>query len=86
MKVSKTVLLILIDHRKNSAPKVQKILTGWGCLIKTRLGLHDVAQNDCSEHGLMILEMVGSSKDQKELTRKLDLLAGVKAKLSTISL
>ena len=40
----KNVLLILVDHRKNAAVDVQKTLTAWGCLIKTRLGLHEGVQ------------------------------------------
>jgi hypothetical protein len=27
----KTILLILVGHRKESAVQVQKVLTGWGC-------------------------------------------------------
>ena len=48
----KNVLLILVDHRKDAAVNVQKTLTAWGCLIKTRLGLHEGVQKDCSEHRL----------------------------------
>ena len=49
--MSKEIMVILVNARKNSAPTVQKILTEWGCLIKTRLGIHDGVMEDCSEHG-----------------------------------
>lgn len=84
--MNKTVLLILIDKRKDAAVNVQKILTEWGCLIKTRLGIHDGILDDCSNHGLIILELVGESKKQQEMARKLELLKGVKTNLVTLSL
>ncbi len=85
MVSKKTVLLILIGKRKSSAIRVQKILTGWGCLIKTRLGIHDGVLDNCSDTGLVILELVGETSKKKELTRKLGLLSGVKAKLVELS-
>ena len=77
----KHVLLILVDHRKDAAVNVQKTLTAWGCLIKTRLGLHEGVQKDCSEHGLIICELVGDEEQIKELKRKLELIKGVSAEL-----
>jgi len=63
----KTVMAILVKNRKETADKVQKILTAWGCLIKTRLGLHDGVLDNCSEAGLIVLELVGSPEQHKEL-------------------
>ncbi|MFA6716204.1 MAG: hypothetical protein WC082_09240 [Victivallales bacterium] len=80
----KNVLLILVDQRKDAAVNVQKTLTAWGCLIKTRLGLHQGVQNDCSEHGLIICELVGEKAQLVELQRKLELIKGVKAELVTL--
>ncbi len=31
--MKRNVLLILVSHRQETAEKVQKILTGWGCFI-----------------------------------------------------
>ncbi|MBU8901377.1 MAG: hypothetical protein KOO69_01420 [Victivallales bacterium] len=80
----KNVLLILVDHRKDAAVNVQKTLTAWGCLIKTRLGLHEGVQKDCSEHGLIICELVGEDAQLEELKRKLELIKGVSSKLVTL--
>ncbi len=80
----KNVLLILVDHRKETAVNVQKTLTAWGCLIKTRLGLHQGVQNDCSEHGLIICELVGEDSQIQELKRKIELIKGVSAELVTL--
>ena len=80
----KDILLVLIDSRKKSADKVQKTLTAWGCIIKTRLGIHDGVLDNCSEHGLLFMELVGAKKDHKELTRKLNIINGVTAKLVSL--
>lgn len=78
--MKKQILLILIGSRKESAVTVQKILTGWGCLIKTRLGIHDGVLDECSDSGLLILEIVGDKKKHQEMARKLNLVKGVKTK------
>jgi len=77
----KTILLILIGKRKDAAVKVQQILTAWGCNIKTRLGIHDGVLENCSDTGLLILELVGKQKDNKEIARKVALIPGVTSQL-----
>jgi len=79
--MKKTILIILIGKRKDEAVKVQQILTGWGCMIKTRLGIHDGVLDNCSDSGLVILELVGTDEQKQELTRKLAVLPGVSSKL-----
>ena len=80
------IMIILVAKRKESADRVQKTLTGWGCLIKTRLGLHEGVLDSCTNSGLIMLELVGDVKKHKELKRKLELLPGVNAKLVTVAL
>jgi len=77
----KTLLAIIVDKRKKTAPTVQKILTDWGCWIKTRLGIHDGVLDKCSNVGLIIVELVGERKKHQELSHKLCLLDGVKTEL-----
>ena len=77
----KTILLILVGQRKQAAVQVQKVLTGWGCMIKTRLGIHDGVMENCSEHGLLILELAGERNKIDELARKVSLIKGVSSKL-----
>lgn len=84
--MKKQILLILIGNRKESAVIVQKILTGWGCLIKTRLGIHDGVLDECSDSGLLILEIVGDKKKHKEMARKLSLVKGVSTKFVELSI
>ncbi len=76
----------MVSNRKDSAEKVQKLLTGWGCLIKMRLGLHDNVLDNCSDEGLIILELVGETEKHEELSRKLNVLPGVQSKFMTLSL
>ena len=80
----KNFIIIVVNKRKKEAITVQKILTEWGCLIKTRLGLHEGVLDDCSEIGSIILEMVGENDKHDELVRKLNLLAGVTAELVNV--
>lgn len=82
----KTVMAIMVANRKEEAEKVQKLLTGWGCLIKMRVGLHDQVLENCSDEGLIILELVGDQEKHEELLRKLNVLKGVQAKVMTLSL
>ena len=37
----KNIVIISVEHRKNSAVAVQEVLSEYGCLIKTRLGITD---------------------------------------------
>jgi hypothetical protein len=84
--MSKTLLLILVGKRKETAVKVQQILTVWGCIIKTRLGIHDGVMDNCSDEGLLILELYGTEEQKKELARKVEVLTGVSSQLVNLSL
>lgn len=84
--MTKSILLILIGKRKDTALKVQQVLTGWGCIIKTRLGIHDGVLENCSDEGLLILELHGTQEQMDELTRKVGVLPDVHAKLVQLTL
>ena len=83
--MKKSILLILIGNRNESAVSVQKILTGWGCIIKTRLGIHDGVLENCSDEGLLILELYGTDEQKQELSRKVAVIPGVVSKLVELS-
>lgn len=84
--MQKNILLILVGKRKEEAVKVQQILTAWGCIIKTRLGIHDGVLESCSNNGLIILELVGTDAQVDELTKKVSVLPGVTAKLVNLAI
>ncbi len=77
--MEKSFIIMVINLRKQSAVTAQKILTEWGCLIKTRLGLHDGVLDNCTETGTLFLELVGEHDKHIELARKLNLVPGVTA-------
>ncbi|KAF2955711.1 hypothetical protein [Marinitoga sp. 38H-ov] len=74
------VLGIFIHDRKKEAGEVQRLLTGFGCVIKTRLGLHDAFDNDCSDRGLILLELAGDQNLWKDLEEKLTKIEGITVK------
>ena len=84
--MKKNVLLIYLKTRKDTAEKVQKIFTAWGCFIKTRLGIHDDVLENCTDTGLVFIELVGDHEKHIEFERKLNLVKGVDAKLVSMSL
>lgn len=60
-----TIFGIKLDNRTQTAVDFQKVLTHFGCSIKTRLGLHDVNNNVCSPNGLILLEIIDDSEAMK---------------------
>ena len=79
------IMAVLINHRTSNAPRVQEVLTKHGCTIKMRLGLHETGEDFCSEEGLVILQICGSSEAIGALEADLNGLTGVKAKTITLS-
>lgn len=84
--MERNVLLIYMSTRQETAEKVQKILTAWGCYVKTRLGIHDGVLDKCTDTGLVFLELVGESEKHQEVERKLNLIKGVNAQLITLKI
>lgn len=79
-----TIMAITIDPRSIHAPQVQTILTKHGCIIKTRLGLHEVSLSSCSESGLIILHIHSGLDEIKVLEKELLDVDGVKVKYMTL--
>lgn len=84
--MKRNVLLIYMKTRKETADKAQKVLTGWGCYIKTRLGIHDDVLDNCTDTGLVFLELVGEDEKHREMERKLNLIKGVTANLVSMKI
>ncbi len=84
--VRKNIFLILVGKRRESAIEVQKVLTEFGCLIKTRLGVHESSDKICSEAGLIFLEIVGKDTEIEEFAEKLEIIENVNVKHITMSL
>jgi hypothetical protein len=74
------ILGVHITDRKQEAGVVQKVLTQYGCSIKTRLGLHEVTQDHCSTEGLIILELIGDVDEMGKLEESLEKIPGTQTK------
>lgn len=76
-----SIMAIKIEPRISKAPVVQEILTKYGFIIQTRVGLHEVSENS----GLVILNLIHDKKDDiKNLQSELNSLNGVTAKMIEI--
>ncbi|HQP91796.1 MAG TPA: hypothetical protein PLU24_03895 [Candidatus Omnitrophota bacterium] len=80
----KTIMVVALDKRRAEAPEAQKILTEFGCIIKTRLGIHDGVMDKCTDQGLIILELVGTDEEKKQLGQRLENLPGTRVKVVDI--
>lgn len=69
-----------VRNRIQEAGAVQKLLTEYGCNIKTRLGLHEVSGDYCATDGIMLLELFGDPAICGELKRKLAAIEGLDVK------
>jgi hypothetical protein len=83
--MEKVIMIVLVSKRADTASKVQNVLTQSGCIIKTRLGIHDASPDSCSDCGLIILELIGAKKDQDKLAKNLKSIKGVTIKLERMS-
>jgi hypothetical protein len=73
-------MAILQENRVETAPKVQDILTEFGCYIRVRLGLHDAAIDQCVNTGLILLQLCGEDVPVKDMEAKLRSIPNVKVK------
>ena len=53
-----TVILgVKTKNRLETSDEIQKVLTKFGCDIKTRLGIHNILGNICPKSALILLEI-----------------------------
>lgn len=74
------ILGVHVQNRARDAAKVQKILSENGCIIKTRLGLHEVDENFCAAGGVVLLELRGGAKQANALAKQLGALKDIEVK------
>ncbi len=65
------ILGIYVKERSKNSLTVQNLLTKYGCSIKTRIGLHEVSGEFCSNSGLILLELTGNMSEIENLERDL---------------
>jgi hypothetical protein len=74
------IIGVRMDNRIDNAVKFQEVLTKNGCRIKTRLGLHEVSENACSNDGIIVLQPYGNKEDVEALVEELNSLEGITAR------
>lgn len=72
-----TIMAVTIDGRDEHAPNVQEILTEHGCIIKTRIGLHETEEDSCSPKGLILLQIFAEKDAVEALEKDLTSVEGV---------
>lgn len=82
--MKKSLLIVLLGNRLHTATKFQHIISEFGCIIRTRIGLHHEVSGKCSNQGVIILELIGEKSKQKTLVNEIKALAGAKIKLVDI--
>ena len=64
-----TIIGVKLEIRIESAIEFQRIITEFGCEIRTRIGIHPSDENNsCTNCGIILLEING---DGKKLIEKL---------------
>ena len=84
-KEAHTILGIHVQDRVHQVPDIQKLFTEYGCNIRTRLGLHEVDQNNCSVAGLIILETIGEPGQVDKLVKALNMKDGIEVQTMVFS-
>ncbi len=64
-----TILGIMVPRRDSLGPAVQALLTTYGCVIRTRLGVNEIYFGEPA--GLIILELAGDRSQYASLERSL---------------
>ena len=80
MKQDHFLVGIHVTDRVQKIPEVQKVLTEYGCHIRTRLGLHEASEGFCSPNGVIVLDMLYDKGACGELVEKLAALEGIEVK------
>jgi hypothetical protein len=60
--MSTTIIGVKLEDRLECSVKFQKIITEFGCNIRTRIGLHTSYTGMCSNYGIVLLEVCGEAK------------------------
>lgn len=77
MSAKKIILGVQVTSFAKNSGEVQQVFCEYGCSIRTRLGLHDVAEGKCATNGLIIVELIGGTEKADEMTKKLEALKGI---------
>ncbi|PKP49785.1 MAG: hypothetical protein CVT94_03825 [Bacteroidetes bacterium HGW-Bacteroidetes-11] len=74
------IIGINVSNRSEVAEKVQKVLTNYGCSIRTRLGLNEADEIHYGSGGLIILELTGDEKEWELMMKYLSEIDEIQVK------
>ncbi len=74
------IVAVHITERVKQASLVQSVLTEYGDIVKTRIGLHEPTPSGVSPSGVILLELVASQAQGNDIIVALNTLEGVEAK------
>ncbi len=57
-----TIIGVALENRLETSLEFQKILTDFGCEIRTRIGLHASKEQVCLNRGIVLLEVSGEAE------------------------
>ena len=73
-----TIFGIRLSDRIKNSTQLQDLLTEYGCIIKTRIGLHDTSCGVCSPYGIILLEVINDEERIEGMINELQKVQGVK--------
>ena len=73
-----TIFGIRLSDRIKNSTELQNLLTEYGCIIKTRIGLHDTSCGVCSPYGIILIETIKNEERISSMINDLQNLQGVK--------
>ncbi len=80
-KESHVLLAVHVTDRLKEVPPVQKILSQYGDVIRTRLGLHEVGKDYSSPEGVLILDIISEPR-ARQLQKTLGKVRGIETKMT----
>lgn len=66
-----TIMGIQVNKTMGTGPALQSVLSKYGCVIKTRLGLNKVEENYATAEGIILLELSGDPAECQRLENDL---------------
>lgn len=57
-----TIIGIKLTNRTEISTEFQSVISKYGCMIKTRIGLHNTCSAICANYGIILLEILDESE------------------------
>ncbi|MCK9255652.1 MAG: hypothetical protein GX793_02655 [Bacteroidales bacterium] len=86
MKKELNIVIVKITDRIKEAGLLQKTLSNYNKIIKTRFGFHELSTEICSRQALIILELSGEVEQEKQLILELNNIGGIKTEIMNFKL